>query len=89
MEFKILDLFCGAGGFSYGMDKNPDFETVVALDFDEKAADTFKMNMPQAEVIVGDITEEVVKKNIIALAKKTGVNRTRKTEGCRRFLTGR
>lgn len=74
MEFKILDLFCGAGGFSYGMDKNPDFETVVALDFDEKAADTFKMNMPQAEVIVGDITEEVVKKNIIALAKKTGVN---------------
>ena len=46
MNFKVLDLFCGAGGFSYGMDKNPHFQTVVALDFDEKAAETFKNNMP-------------------------------------------
>ena len=74
MEFKVLDLFCGAGGFSYGMDKNQCFKTVVALDFDEKAANTFKMNMPQAEVFVGDITEASVKKNIIALSKQAGVN---------------
>ena len=45
MDFKILDLFCGAGGFSYGMDKNPNCQTVVALDFDEKAAETFKKNI--------------------------------------------
>lgn len=37
MDFKILDLFCGAGGLSYGMHKNPHFQTVVALDNDEKA----------------------------------------------------
>ena len=41
-EFYILDLFCGAGGFSYGMHKNSHFKTVVAIDFNEKAADTFK-----------------------------------------------
>ena len=60
-KFKILDLFCGAGGFSYGMHKNSNFETVIALDFDENAANTFKNNMPNTEVIVGDITNENIK----------------------------
>ena len=73
-EFKILDLFCGAGGLSWGMDKNPFFTTTVALDFDEKAAETFKKNMPYAEVVVGDITNTDIKNQIISLAKKTGVN---------------
>lgn len=74
MLFNVLDLFCGAGGFSYGMDKNPNFTTLVALDFDEKAADTFKKNMPQTEVVVGDITDDRIKKDIISLAKAKGVN---------------
>ncbi len=74
MDFKVLDLFCGAGGFSYGMDKNPHFQTVVALDFDEKAAETFKRNMPQAEVIVGDITDASVKEKVIVFSKKFGIN---------------
>lgn len=73
-EFKILDLFCGAGGLSWGMDKNPYFKTMVALDFDENAANTFKKNMPYAEVVVGDITDSKIKENIVTLAKKTGVN---------------
>ncbi len=73
-EFKILDLFCGAGGLSWGMDKNPYFKTMVALDFDENAANTFKKNMPYAEVVVGDITDSKIKENIVSLAKKTGVN---------------
>lgn len=74
MEFRVLDLFCGAGGFSYGMDKNPHFRTVVALDFDDKAANTFKMNMPNADVLVGDITKPDVKSDVISRSKKTGVN---------------
>ncbi len=73
-DFKVLDLFCGAGGLSWGMDKNPFFKTVVALDFDEKAAETFKRNMPEAEVIVGDITDKDVKDRIVQLSQKTGVN---------------
>ncbi len=74
MEFRVLDLFCGAGGFSYGIDKNPHFKTVVALDFDEKAANTFKKNMPQVDVLVGDITDSTVKNDIISRSKKAGVN---------------
>ena len=60
-EFRILDLFCGAGGFSYGMHRNEHFKTVVALDFNAKAADTFKKNMPEAIVVTGDITDEITK----------------------------
>ena len=73
-EFKILDLFCGAGGFSYGMHRNPHFKTVVALDFNEKAANTFKMNMPEADVITGDITSDNIKKEIIKKSLENGVN---------------
>lgn len=73
-EFKVLDLFCGAGGLSWGLHKNEYFKTVVALDFDEKAADTFKNNMPQTEVVVGDITDASVKEKIIELSHKNDVN---------------
>jgi DNA-cytosine methyltransferase len=73
-EFRVLDIFCGAGGLSWGLHKNPYFKTVVALDFDEKAADTFKRNMPETEVIIGDITESTVKERIIQLAQESHVN---------------
>lgn len=73
-EFRILDLFCGAGGLSWGMHKNPHFKTMVALDFDEKAAATFEWNMPETKVVVGDITDAKIKDKIVSLAKATGVN---------------
>lgn len=73
-EFRILDLFCGAGGFSYGMHRNKHFKTVVALDFNEKAADTFKRNMPETLVVTGDITDEKIKKYIIDKAIIENVN---------------
>lgn len=73
-EFKMLDLFCGAGGFSYGMEKNPHFRTVVAIDFDAEAANTFKRNMPETNVIVGDITQIEVKEKVIQAAKELKVN---------------
>lgn len=73
-NFKILDLFCGAGGFSYGMHKNENFETVVAVDFNSAATETFRKNMTGAYVITGDITDENVKKEIIDESIKVGVN---------------
>ena len=73
-EFRILDLFCGAGGLSWGLHKNKHFKTTVALDFDINAANTFKKNMPETEVIVGDITDPSIKNKIVSIAKKTGVN---------------
>lgn len=74
MVFRILDLFCGAGGFSYGMHKNPHFTTEVALDFNEHAANTFKKNMTSTSVIVGDITDEKIKEKVIEESKRRNVN---------------
>lgn len=73
-EFRMLDLFSGAGGVSYGMEKNSMFKTVIALDNDAVAAQTFKRNMPDSKVVVGDITDEKVKKEVITLSRKLGVN---------------
>lgn len=73
-RFRILDLFCGAGGFSYGMEKNPHFITEVAVDFNEKAIITFNHNMPNTATIIGDITDASVKERIIAESRKRQVN---------------
>lgn len=73
-EFRVLDLFSGAGGFSYGIEKNPHFKTVIALDFNESALATFKYNMPATEIVHGDITDSEVKKKIIKLSRDKKVN---------------
>ncbi len=73
-EFRILDLFCGAGGMSYGMHKNPHFETVVALDVNEKLAITLKKNMPKIELVIGDIKEDGIKEKVIQKAIENNVN---------------
>lgn len=73
-NYVILDLFCGAGGFSYGMHKNEKFTTAVAVDFNSAATNTFKLNMPNAYVITGDITDDKIKDEIIQQSRKAGVN---------------
>lgn len=73
-KFRILDLFCGAGGFSYGMHKNSHFETAVALDFNGYATETFKRNMSSTVVITGDIKEASVRENVLREAKGKNVN---------------
>ena len=40
MEFRVLDLFCGAGGFSAGLNQVKNFSTQVGLDFDKYAIET-------------------------------------------------
>lgn len=73
-NYRILDLFCGAGGFSWGMGKNPHFRTVVSLDNDPYVGYTFKQNMPDCEVFIGDITLIDTKKDIIEHSRASGVN---------------
>lgn len=73
-KFLMLDLFSGAGGLSYGMEKNEHFQTAVALDYNENALKTFKYNMPNTITIVGDITDDNIKKKVIKLSKQENVN---------------
>ena len=74
MEFRVLDLFCGAGGFSAGLDQVKNFSTQVGLDFDKYAIETFSKNFPNAISICGDILDSNVKKNVIESSKARKVN---------------
>lgn len=74
IDFRILDLFCGAGGMSHGMHKNHHFQTEVALDINESLAITLKNNMPEVDVVTGDIKDDFIKDKVIDLSLKKGVN---------------
>lgn len=57
-KYKIIDLFCGAGGLSLGFSASfgHQFETVWANDFNTYAADTYNRNFGN-HCVVGDIVE--------------------------------
>ncbi len=50
---KVLDLFCGAGGFASGFSADSAYH--LAIDFDENALATYSANYPQADTWNGDI----------------------------------
>lgn len=57
-EISIIDLFCGAGGFSYGFEMEDDRYTVRAgVDMEEHAVETFEENHTDAIGIVDDMSE--------------------------------
>jgi len=74
MKFKVLDLFSGAGGLSFGLEMNNNFKTVVATDFFKSSLETLKNNMPQVKIILGDILNKDIKRKIIDESKKRKVN---------------
>lgn len=53
-NMKLLDLFCGAGGLSYGFEK-AGFEVVKAIDIDPHAVNTYNTNRKDAVAEVMDI----------------------------------
>lgn len=52
----VIDLFCGAGGFSLGFE-TAGFSIRWAIDDDPLACESFKANFPQCRVVQGDICE--------------------------------
>lgn len=54
--YTILDLFCGTGGFSYGMEHSGlGFSTRFGIDVLPVATDTFRRNHPEAYALSKDI----------------------------------
>ena len=41
----LIDLFCGCGGFSLGMER-AGFHCLAAIDFNAEAVETFRANFP-------------------------------------------
>lgn len=58
-KYKVIDLFCGIGGFSYGFEMTKRFEVIVAADIWPVALETFKKNHTNKNinVIECDITK--------------------------------
>jgi len=56
-RYKLVDLFCGAGGFSEGFHSTGRYEIVLAVDNFRPAALTYKANFPDTVILVEDIRE--------------------------------
>jgi len=57
-HLKILDLFCGAGGFAYGFSfADSKFQIALAVDMNNWAIETYQLNFPTTKVIQRDITQ--------------------------------
>lgn len=54
--YNVIDLFCGAGGLSYGFEC-AGFNVLLGIDNDAKALETFELNHSGAKSICGDITQ--------------------------------
>lgn len=55
--YKIIDLFCGIGGFSYGFEMTKHFETILGVDLWDVALSTFKKNHPSTIIIQENISK--------------------------------
>ena len=52
---KVLDLFCGAGGFSFGLESTGYFQVTGGIDILPDRIATFRANHGQATAVCGDI----------------------------------
>ena len=63
-KYKYIDLFAGAGGMSLGFDEAK-FENVLAVEYDECFAETYRFNFPKHNLKIADIksiSNEEIKK---------------------------
>ena len=66
-KVKVVDLFAGVGGLSYGFSLLPEFKIILANEIDSNIAETYKLNYPETPVIncsIADLTEEKIREVI-------------------------
>jgi len=56
-KLKVIDLFCGVGGLSYGFAHDDNFEIVAANEILPNMAKAYSLNHPAAKVYVEDIKD--------------------------------
>ena len=66
-NFKVIDLFSGCGGFSFGFE-SAGFHIVLGVDNEKIALDTFKKNHSNSDVFLADLSLE---KTIFDIVDKT------------------
>lgn len=61
--YRIVDLFAGVGGLSWGFSRRPDCRVVAANELEPDIAEAYRLNYPDVPMVTGDIgglTEEVL-----------------------------
>lgn len=56
-NYKIMDLFAGVGGLSYGFSKLPEFEIIAANEIEKDIATAYTLNHPSVTMLNCDINE--------------------------------
>lgn len=56
-KYKVIDLFAGIGGLSYGFSKNDSFTIVAANEIEKDISVAYKMNHPNVQMLNCDISE--------------------------------
>lgn len=72
-KYRVIDLFAGVGGLSYGFANNNAFEIVMANEYDKDIATAYRMNHPTVNVIQGDI-RNITEEQLKAVKGKAGID---------------
>lgn len=56
--YSVVDLFCGSGGMSLGFLRSG-FELLIAVDIDQAAIDTYKLNFGSSHTCLSDLSKNV------------------------------
>lgn len=64
---NVLDVFCGAGGFSEGF-RQAGFRIAAGTDVDPDACATYAYNFPDAVTVCGDLTKEAIRARVVEAA---------------------
>lgn len=57
MIYKVIDLFAGVGGLSYGFEHDPEFKVIAANEILEPMATAYSMNNPSVKMYNRDIKD--------------------------------
>ena len=73
-KYKIVDLFAGVGGLSYGFSKRDEFAIIMANEIERDISKAYILNHPDVNMIncdINELTEEVIKEEEWINAKRT------------------
>ena len=68
-KISCIDLFCGAGGFSYGLKKN-NIDIILSNEIEKDFSKTYSLNHKKTKVITDDIHNINFKKELRSLNYK-------------------
>lgn len=71
-KYNYIDLFCGAGGFSLGFNKEK-FQNIFSIDNDLSFCETYEFNFPNHNLIKGNI-EDLTSNKINKITKKRAID---------------